>query len=86
MLYVAGALLAGWILNLFGFDGLVISGMLELFNLEITKTSYYFIFGIIGMLKFVVATPKGEVKKMKSWSEIKEEAERDTQKKFGKRI
>lgn len=83
MLYVAGALLAGWILNLFGFDGLVIGGMLELFNQEITKTGYYFIFGIIGMLKFVLATATPDKKEFPSWSKIKEDAKADYDRKHG---
>lgn len=44
-------LLVAWILSLFGFDGVVIKGMKEVFNIEITETGYYFLFAMLGALK-----------------------------------
>ena len=37
-------LLIGWILSWFGFHKLFIQAFKELFNLEISKASYYFYF------------------------------------------
>jgi choline-glycine betaine transporter len=65
MLWIAGSLLTGWILNLFGFDNLVQTGMKEIFDVTITKSGYYFIFGLIGMLKFIAHTPKGKISEIK---------------------
>ena len=42
-------LLIGWILNWFKFEGLVIQAFRELFNKDITKASYYFLFLSIGV-------------------------------------
>lgn len=53
MMYIACSLLAGWILSLFGFDALFISGLGELFNLTITTTGYYTIFALIGIVGWV---------------------------------
>ena len=53
MLSIAGALLGGWILSWFGFDNLVISGMMELFGKTITTTGYYFMFAIMGALSSI---------------------------------
>jgi hypothetical protein len=41
-------LLIGWILGWFGFHKLFIQAFKELFKLEISKASYYFIFFCIG--------------------------------------
>lgn len=76
MLWVIGALFAGWILNLFGFENLVIGGMQEFFNVTITMTGYYFLFGVIGMIKFILYTPKGVKKEIPSFTEHWEEAKR----------
>ncbi|MEE5181066.1 hypothetical protein JDW21_19485 [Bacillus subtilis] len=54
MLFIAFSLLGGWILNLFGFDNLVIDGAKELFHINITTTGYYLIFAIVGLLKSIV--------------------------------
>lgn len=50
---IAGSLLGGWILGLFGFDGLVIEGMAQLFGVTINSTGYYFMFGIAGALRAI---------------------------------
>lgn len=73
MLYIALSLFGGWILSLFGFDAVVMAGMLELFGKTISTTGYYFLFGLLGALKSLFRyfreqptiefTPKGKVKK-----------------------
>ncbi|MDS7057078.1 hypothetical protein NXG04_07250 [Klebsiella pneumoniae] len=55
MFSIIGALLGGWILQLFGFDAVVQTGMLELFGKTISTTGYYFMFGAMGAIKNVVA-------------------------------
>lgn len=55
MFTIIGALLGGWILQLFGFDAVVQTGMLELFGKTISTTGYYFLFGAMGALKGVVS-------------------------------
>lgn len=54
MLSIAFALLGAWILNCFGFGQVVITGMKEVFGVEIGMTSYYFIFAMIGALKSIL--------------------------------
>ncbi|MGB3161067.1 hypothetical protein [Carnobacterium sp.] len=41
--------LIGWILSLFKFEQLVIQAFKELFNKEISKSTYYFLFFCIGI-------------------------------------
>uniref|UniRef100_A0AB39C7A0 Holin n=1 Tax=Bacillus phage KoopaTroopa TaxID=3234046 RepID=A0AB39C7A0_9CAUD len=53
MFSIIGALLGGWILQLFGFDAVVQTGMLELFGKTISTTGYYFMFGGMGALKSI---------------------------------
>lgn len=55
MLWVGASLFAGWLLNLFGFDNLMINGMRELFDVTMTKTGYYFIFGVVGLMRYILA-------------------------------
>ncbi len=43
-------LVIAWFLSLFKFDTLFIKAFKELFNKEITKASYYFIFFFIGAI------------------------------------
>jgi len=54
MLSIAFALLGAWILNCFGFSQVVITGMRELFGIEIGVTTYYFMFAIMGALKSIL--------------------------------
>ncbi|HEY5561948.1 MAG TPA: hypothetical protein VIK72_09395 [Clostridiaceae bacterium] len=42
-------LIYAWLLNLFGFGDICISGMRELFNITITISSYYFMAFLIGL-------------------------------------
>lgn len=53
MLSIAGALLGGWILGLFGFKGVVIAGMAQVFGVALNTTGYYFLFGALGGLRSV---------------------------------
>lgn len=55
MLSIAGSLLAGWILKLFGFNAVVTAGMAQVFGVTINTLGYYFLFGMIGAIKSVVA-------------------------------
>lgn len=43
-------LFVAWLLSLFGFMGLVQSGVLELFNVEITSDGYYIIFVLLSFI------------------------------------
>lgn len=54
------SLLFAWVLAFFGFDELIINGAYELFKLEITKTGYYFIFAMVGIIAWIGALIKGE--------------------------
>ena len=54
-----GGLLSGWILSLFGFIELVQGAMLELFNMPITSTSYYFIFALVGFIVGAIRAIRG---------------------------
>lgn len=44
------ALLVAWILTWFNIDEFVLKALKELFSIEATKASYYFMFLIIGLL------------------------------------
>lgn len=54
MLFIAGSLFGAWILSWFGFKGLVIAGMAQLFGVSITSVGYYFMFAMMGALKSVI--------------------------------
>ena len=58
---IVGSLLGGWILSLFGFDGVVIAGMLQVFGLTIDSLGYYFLFASAGVLKSVLNFNKDSV-------------------------
>ena len=45
-----GALILAWFLNLFNFDNITKEALLELFNISISTSTYYFIFAIIGLV------------------------------------
>lgn len=64
MLTIAISLLIALILSWFGFDKVVIKGVYELFNKEITKTGYYFIFGMFGMLRSLLLSTSS-IKRMR---------------------
>jgi len=44
----------GWILSLFKFEGVVIQAFKELFNKDITKATYYFMFFCLGAFGEIV--------------------------------
>lgn len=47
-------LIIAWILSWFKFEKLFIQALKELFNKEVTKASYYFIFFCIGVIGDIV--------------------------------
>ncbi|HZK33819.1 MAG TPA: hypothetical protein VFD33_00730 [Bacillota bacterium] len=47
---IIGGLLLAWILSWFRIDNTIINGVNELFGLEITRSGYYVIFALIGLL------------------------------------
>lgn len=53
MISTAWMLFVAWFLNLFGFGNTVITGLQELIGIEIGLTTYYFIFGALGLIKNV---------------------------------
>lgn len=69
MFTIIGALLGGWILQLFGFDAVVQTGMLELFGKTISTTGYYFMFGAMGAIKSVFSMIGGGFAKGKQAQE-----------------
>ncbi|MFS0905838.1 hypothetical protein AB3N02_22705 [Priestia aryabhattai] len=73
MFRIAWSLLAGLILSWFGFDHVVIQGMLEVFNQTITSTGYYFLFGLMGALQSIGAWFGFGIKAKKTqWSDVKD--------------
>ena len=44
------ALILAWLLTLFGFDEICITAMKELFSVEITTATYYFVFAMAGLI------------------------------------
>lgn len=70
MMRMAWMLLAGLILSWFGFDHLVIQGMLEVFNQTITSTGYYFMFAMIGALQSIFAWGGVNTTRVKNMNKI----------------
>lgn len=60
MFFILGWLFNAWLLGLFGFDTMFINGVMEVFNLEITKTGYYTIFALFGVVKSSVFSLSGK--------------------------
>lgn len=52
VLWLLWALVLGW----FGFDTVVQVGMKEIFDIAISNTTYFFIFGAMGMLNYLLYT------------------------------
>lgn len=46
---IKGILLA-WVLSFFNFYAVAKTGMMELFQIEISMTTYYFIFAVLGLI------------------------------------
>jgi hypothetical protein len=56
---IVSFLLIGWILCWFKFNNMFIGAFKELFNMEITIASYYFIFFCIGTIGDLILFIKG---------------------------
>lgn len=52
-------IIIGWILSLFKFEQLIIEAFKELFNKDVSKSSYYFLFFCIGVLGDIVLLFQG---------------------------
>lgn len=52
-------LIIGWILSWFKFEGVIIQAFKELFNRDITKSTYYFMFFCIGVFGEIVLLFQG---------------------------
>ncbi|OAS15683.1 hypothetical protein [Paenibacillus oryzisoli] len=52
-------LLIGWILNWFKFEKLIIQAFKELFNKDVSKATYYFLFFSVGVFGDVVLLIQG---------------------------
>lgn len=48
-MYFLAFLIVAWILSIFGFDTLFVTGVRELFGKEISVGSYYLIFLLLGL-------------------------------------
>lgn len=59
-MFIVGNLLGGWILSLFGFKGLLIAGMSQIFGITITNAGYYTIFALVGMLQSIAIQIRGK--------------------------
>lgn len=45
-----GGLIIAWILTLFNFDMVCMTALKELINVSISKSTYYFMFAMIGLI------------------------------------
>lgn len=45
-----GGLIVAWILTLFNFDMVCMTALKELINVSISKSTYYFMFAMIGLI------------------------------------
>lgn len=52
-------IIIGWILNWFKFESLIVQAFKELFNKDITKATYYFIFFSIGVVGEIILLFQG---------------------------
>lgn len=78
MLAIAGSLLGGWILSLFGFKGVVIAGMAQVFGVALNSTGYYFLFGALGAMRSITmvngSIPRTRKNVQEQLDDIKENA------------
>lgn len=51
---LVGGLLTGWFLSLFHFDDIVVQGMREVFNMEISDATYYLMFAVVGAIGGII--------------------------------
>lgn len=47
---IIGGLIIAWILSWFGIDNIIIRGVNELFDIEISTAGYYVLFAIVGLI------------------------------------
>ena len=64
MLGIITGLFTGWVLGLFGFQGVVIAGMSQLFGITINALGYYFMFAMMGVIKSIIMTVKSKPLKL----------------------
>lgn len=80
MVAIGISLLWGWILGLFGFKAVIITGMAQVFGVSIDVLGYYFLFAILGLVRVIIAMinnthstrKKRKEELSKSWNELKE--------------
>lgn len=56
---IVNFLIIGWILSWFKFERLIIQAFKEVFNKDITKATYYFLFFCIGVLGEIILLFQG---------------------------
>ena len=71
MFGIISGLLSGWILGLFGFQGVVIAGMAQVFGVTINALGYYFMFAMFGVVKSIIMTIKNKPVKI-NFDELKD--------------
>lgn len=59
-MFIALSLLGGLILSWFGFDLVVAIGMKEVFDVTISNTGYYFLFGLLGAMRSIAFAFSGK--------------------------
>lgn len=74
MIYIILAIITGWILTIFGLDSVVITGMSEVFDKDITTTGYFFLFALLGALKSVTSSIRFQFASIKNAVKKKAEA------------
>lgn len=62
MAFMTASLLGGWIMGLFGFKGVVIAGMAQLFGITLNTLGYYFLFAMIGLINSFIFKFKRGIK------------------------
>jgi len=56
MLNIIWMLFVAWFLNLFGLGGLFVKAINQMWGIQLTLASYYFIFAVAGLIKNVFYT------------------------------
>jgi len=80
MAFMTAGLLSGWIMGLFGFKGVVIAGMAQLFGITLNTLGYYFLFAMIGLINgFIFKFKRGGEQTIKF--DLKEYLGKDNKKK-----
>jgi len=55
---IAGALLSGWLLGLFGFDTMILNALEEVTGNQYSQSVYYAIFALVAFLRVILITSK----------------------------